>query len=133
MVLSRAWTLGRTPRADWTLTVVRPETTTAGSPAFADLRDSDLVAACLAGSTGAFDVIVQRHRRSVYQLCYRFVGNHEDASDLTQDTFLRAYRGLKNFRGQSSFSTWIRTAWFVGARSMLCQWFSSVFISSARA
>ena len=62
----------------------------------------------LSGRTaGAFDVIVERHRRSVYQLCYRFVGNHEDASDLSQDVFLRAYRGLGKFRGGSSLSTWL--------------------------
>ena len=57
--------------------------------------------------SGAFDVVVERHQRAVYQLCYRFVANHEDASDLTQDVFLRAYRGLRNFRGQSSLATWL--------------------------
>jgi RNA polymerase sigma-70 factor (ECF subfamily) len=66
-----------------------------------------LVEACLAGRPGAFDVVVERHRRPVYQLCYRFVGNHEDASDLSQDVFLRAYRGLRSFRGQSSLATWL--------------------------
>ena len=45
-----------------------------------------------------FDVIVERHRRQVYQLCYRFVGNHEDASDLAQDVFVRAYRGLRGYQ-----------------------------------
>src|SRR5262249_11384933 len=55
----------------------------------------------------AFDLIVERHRREVYQLCFRFVGNHEDASDLAQDTFIRAYRGLKAFRGGSTLSTWL--------------------------
>lgn len=72
-----------------------------------DLDEAALVAACLSGQQGAFDVIVERHRRAVYQLCYRYVGNHEDASDLAQDVFLRAYRGLKNFRGQSSLATWL--------------------------
>ena len=43
----------------------------------------------------------------MYQLCYRFVGNHEDASDLSQDVFLRAYRGLRSFRGRSSLATWL--------------------------
>ena len=76
-------------------------------PAVGKLSDVDLVAACLEGRPGAFDVIVERHRRPVYQLCYRFVGNHEDASDLSQDVFLRAYRGLKNFRGQSALGTWL--------------------------
>src|SRR5262252_2594185 len=69
--------------------------------------DADLVAACLAGEREAFDVIVERHRRHVYQLCYRFVGNHEDASDLAQDVFVRAYRGLKTFKSQASLGTWL--------------------------
>ena len=43
----------------------------------------------------------------MYQLCWRFVGNHEDASDLSQDIFLRAYKGLRSFRGQSSLATWL--------------------------
>jgi RNA polymerase sigma-70 factor (ECF subfamily) len=71
------------------------------------LDEHELVAACLQGRPGAFDLIVERHRRSVYQVCYRFVGNHEDASDLSQDVFLRAYRGLRNFRGGSSLATWL--------------------------
>jgi RNA polymerase sigma-70 factor (ECF subfamily) len=72
-----------------------------------EIGDADLVAACLAGKNGAFDDLVRRHQRAVYQLCYRFVGNHEDASDLSQDVFLRAYRGLRSFRGQSSLATWL--------------------------
>jgi RNA polymerase sigma-70 factor, ECF subfamily len=76
-------------------------------PALATLDERALVDACLANRPGAFDLIVERHRRAVYQLCYRFVGNHEDASDLSQDVFLRAYRGLRNFRGGSSLSTWL--------------------------
>jgi len=73
----------------------------------AELDEVALVAACLDGRTGAFDLIVERHRRPVYQLCYRFVRNREDASDLSQDVFLRAFRGLRNFRGQSSLATWL--------------------------
>jgi RNA polymerase sigma-70 factor, ECF subfamily len=69
--------------------------------------DAELVESCLAGRRESFDVIVERHQRHVYQLCYRFVGNHEDASDLAQDVFIRAYRGLKNFRGQASLGTWL--------------------------
>ena len=76
-------------------------------PALADLDERRLVEACLGGQSGAFDLIVERHRRSVYLLCYRFVSNHEDASDLSQDVFLRAYRGLRSFRGQSSLATWL--------------------------
>ena len=80
---------------------------TATESPLVDLSEAALVEACLAGRSGAFDLIVERHRRSVYQLCCRFVGNHEDASDLSQDIFLRAYRGLRSFRGQSSLGTWL--------------------------
>jgi RNA polymerase sigma-70 factor (ECF subfamily) len=73
----------------------------------AELSETALVEASVAGRHGAFDLIVERHRRSVYHLCYRFVGNHEDASDLSQDVFLRAFRGLRKFRGQSSLGTWL--------------------------
>jgi RNA polymerase sigma-70 factor (ECF subfamily) len=69
--------------------------------------DRMLVEACVGGHREAFDQIVERHQRQVYQLCYRFVGNHEDASDLAQDVFIRAYRGLHSFKGQSTFSTWL--------------------------
>lgn len=106
-----AWTtIPGTSKPAWDLTVVRPESQTSREPAAAglsELSEVELVTACLDGRAGAFDLIVERHRRSVYQLCYRFVANHEDASDLTQDVFLRAYRGLKNFRGQSSIATWL--------------------------
>src|SRR6267378_5756178 len=84
-----------------------PEPMTSADAPLADLDERTLVEACLASQPGAFDLIVERHRRSVYQLCYRFVGNHEDASDLAQDVFLRAFRGLRNFRGHSSLATWL--------------------------
>src|SRR5262245_62300905 len=104
--LSTAW--------DWTgrqgtpaLAPPAESMTGADEGALAELTEAALVDACLAGRTGAFDLIVERHRRPVYQLCYRYVGNHEDASDLAQDVFVRAYRGLRNFRGQSSLATWL--------------------------
>lgn len=69
--------------------------------------DAALVAAAQRGDTAAFDQLVTRHRRSVYQVCYRFVPHHDDAADLTQDTFVRAWKALGRFRGQARFSTWI--------------------------
>ena len=82
----------------WMVGAVRPLT---------ELDDSVLVSAAVAGNREAFDVLVERHRRTVYQVCYRFVNNHEDASDLAQDAFVRAWKGLKNFKGQSALSTWL--------------------------
>lgn len=69
--------------------------------------DRALVDAFLDGRPEAFDVIVDRHRRHVYQLCFRFMNNHEDASDLAQDVFVRAFKGLRNFKNESSLSTWL--------------------------
>jgi RNA polymerase sigma-70 factor, ECF subfamily len=69
--------------------------------------EQTLVSASVNGRAGAFDVIVERYRRQVYQLCYRFVGNHEDASDLAQDVFIRAYRGLRGYRAHASLGTWL--------------------------
>jgi RNA polymerase sigma-70 factor, ECF subfamily len=102
-----ASTFVRTADPGWELTVLRNDAIPMQIAALADLGESELVAASLAGHPGAFDLIVERHRRTVYQLCYRFVGNHEDASDLSQDVFLRAFRGLRNFKGQSSLGTWL--------------------------
>jgi len=89
------------------VTVVRHEPASAHADPLSGLTEAELVTACLAGQRDAFAVIVERHRRSVYQLCYRFVGNHEDASDLSQEVFLRAFRGLKGFKGQSTLATWL--------------------------
>lgn len=75
-----------------------------------DLRDADdhaLVEAFRGGRREAFDVIVERHQRTVYRLCFRFTGNHEDAADLAQDVFVRAYRGLPQFKGTSALGTWL--------------------------
>jgi len=71
------------------------------------LDDAALVRAAAAGSRDAFDALVRRHQRAVYQLCYRFAGNHADACDLAQEAFVRAYRGLAAFKGDAAFATWL--------------------------
>ncbi len=107
MASSFAWTLSRMSEPGRGVEVVRRGREAAGANPLASLEEPALVDACLAGDTRAFDVIVERHRRQIYLLCYRFVGNHEDASDLAQDVFVRAFRGLRTFRGRSSLSTWL--------------------------
>ena len=89
------------------VTVRETDTGPADVTDMAEFSEADLVVACLDGRRGAFDIIVERHRRPVYQICYRFMGNHEDASDLSQEVFLRAFRGLKNFKGGSTLGTWL--------------------------
>jgi RNA polymerase sigma-70 factor (ECF subfamily) len=94
-------------RPEWAVPVALSTRHEPEADSLAELDDHALVAACVAGRKDAFDLIVGRHRRSVYLLCYRFVGRHEDAADLAQDVFLRAYRAIGKFRGQSSLSTWL--------------------------
>lgn len=92
----------------WAVTVVKSAATEPGTPPdYAAVDDAALVTAAIDGRREAFDAIVERHRRIVYQVCYRFVSNHEDASDLSQESFVRAWRGLKTFKGQSALSTWL--------------------------
>jgi RNA polymerase sigma-70 factor, ECF subfamily len=94
----------------WTITVAQQGGGALPAAAGAELEALDeraLVAACVAGRRDAFDEIVVRHRRAVYRICYRFVGNHEDATDLGQEVFLRAYRALGSFKGDASFGTWL--------------------------
>lgn len=76
----------------------------------ADLEGADdqtLVAAVTSGRREAFDVIVARYRKPIYRLCYRFAGNHEDASDLAQDVFVRAFKGIARFKGDAALGTWL--------------------------
>ena len=103
-MLTRVWP--GTMRPDWTVTVAGTEHQT-NWESWRGADEGRLVEACLAGHREAFDIIVERHQRRVYQLCYRFVSNHEDASDLVQDVFVRAWQKLSLFRGDSAFSTWL--------------------------
>src|SRR5262245_42794306 len=108
MAASLVLSLPRMAEPDWNATHVRPTGPVPETPLNLEgMAGPDLVAACLAGNSRAFDVIVERHRRGIYQLCYRFVGNPEDAADLSQDVFLRAYKGLASFRGHASVGTWL--------------------------
>jgi RNA polymerase sigma-70 factor (ECF subfamily) len=70
-------------------------------------QDLEAVAACQQGEAEAFGRLVERYQREIYRLCYRFVNDHHDASDMAQEAFLRAYRAIGKFRGDSSFSTWL--------------------------
>jgi RNA polymerase sigma-70 factor, ECF subfamily len=82
---------------------------TAARPALAGLRvdDREAVEACQRGEREAFDHLVERYQRDVYRLCYRYVNDPQDANDMAQEVFLKAYRAIGKFRGDSSFSTWL--------------------------
>lgn len=69
--------------------------------------DAELVRQTLCGNTTAYNGLVQRYQRQVYNLAYRMLGNAEDSGDLVQETFLRAYGALASFRQDASFLTWL--------------------------
>lgn len=68
---------------------------------------SELVLAAREGDRSAFDELVRRTHAETYTLALRLTGNEEDARDVTQEAYLRAYRGLRRFRGDAQFSTWM--------------------------
>jgi RNA polymerase sigma-70 factor (ECF subfamily) len=69
--------------------------------------DAELVRRARLGETAALDELVQRHFKPVYNLAYRLAGNHDDASDIAQEAFLRVHHALPNFRGEANFTTWL--------------------------
>ena len=69
--------------------------------------DDELIAAFLEGNEEAFNRLVLKHQRRAYNIAYRFLANHEDATEVAQDAFVRVYRNLRRFKGQSSFKTWL--------------------------
>ncbi len=69
--------------------------------------DEELVARATAGDQDAFNQLVKRWERPIYALAYRTLGRDEEARDVVQDAFLRAYRGLKGFKGEAKFSSWL--------------------------
>ena len=69
--------------------------------------DEELVARASAGDLESFNQLVSRWERPIYALAYRTLGREEDARDVVQEAFLRAYRGLRGFKGQAKFSSWL--------------------------
>lgn len=69
--------------------------------------DLDLVARCQSGDAQAFDMLVTRYRGKIYAMTYNMVRNEQDAWDLAQDSFLKAWKSMGKFRGQSAFFTWL--------------------------
>ena len=78
----------------------------ASPPERADSTDA-LIEACLRGDQSAWNAIVNRYRRKVFNVAYTFVGRHDEAEDLTQDIFLKVFKALRTFDRRANFTTWI--------------------------
>jgi RNA polymerase sigma-70 factor (ECF subfamily) len=69
--------------------------------------DEELVALATAGDADGFNQLVRRWERPIFALAYRMLGREDDARDVCQETFLRAFQGIKGFKGQAKFSSWL--------------------------
>jgi RNA polymerase sigma-70 factor (ECF subfamily) len=85
----------------------KPAGREAASPEVPEVPEKELVDRARKGDTGAYDGLIRRYQERIYATVYHMTSNHEDANDLTQESFIKAYHALKSFKGGSSFYTWI--------------------------
>jgi RNA polymerase sigma factor (sigma-70 family) len=83
------------------------------------LSDIELIQHTLAGDQSAYTELVKRHQRFVFTLAMRFAKGREDAEEIAQDCFIKAYRSLASFQGQSKFSTWLYSIVYTTAMTFL--------------
>src|SRR5213078_4346441 len=74
---------------------------------YLDLSDEQLVQLAVSEDPNAFGEIVRRWERKIFALCFGMLGREDEASDAAQETFIAAYRNLKNFRGEAKVSSWL--------------------------
>jgi RNA polymerase sigma-70 factor (ECF subfamily) len=83
----------------------QPNRPTSAADEVAEVRK--LVREAQAGDLSAYDELVRRHQERIYGLCYHMTSNHEDAHDLAQDAFVKAWQAIRTFKGDASFYTWV--------------------------
>ncbi|HET6421763.1 MAG TPA: sigma-70 family RNA polymerase sigma factor [Geobacteraceae bacterium] len=83
--------------------------------------DTRLVSACKQGDMDAFDALVRKYQKKMFNIAFRITGDHDDACETVQEAFLSACRGVKGFRGDSCFSTWLTAITVNLARNRLKQ------------
>ena len=76
-------------------------------PVLAPTHDVVLVRRAQSGDVTAYDELIRRYQERIYATVYHMTSNHEDANDLTQETFIKGFQALKSFKGDSSFYTWV--------------------------
>ena len=86
------------------MTMAAPAT---NSPAAAEPDEMTLVSQARRGDMDAYSSLVRRYQERIYATMYHMTSNHEDANDLAQESFIKAYQALKSFKGDSSFYTWL--------------------------
>ena len=71
------------------------------------ISDAECVRRLQRGETDAFETLVRRHQKTIFNLAYRMLGDYDEAAETTQEAFLSAYRAIGRFRGEANFSTWL--------------------------
>lgn len=92
--------------------------------------DLQLVEACQKGDQMAFEQLVLKHQKRVFNIVYRFLGDYEEAKDLTQEVFIRVYKAIKGFRKEAQFSTWVYYITCNTCRNKLRQWKTRPMVES---
>jgi RNA polymerase sigma-70 factor (ECF subfamily) len=73
----------------------------------AAISDAECVQNLQRGQTDAFEILIRRHEKTIFNLVYRMLGDYDEAAEVSQEAFLSAYRAIGTFRGDSNFSTWL--------------------------
>jgi RNA polymerase sigma-70 factor (ECF subfamily) len=89
-------------------------------PTHAD-EDGELVSLCKKGDLNAFEELVRRHQKRMFNMAYRLLGDYDEAANVVQDAFLSAYRGIGDFEERARFSTWLHTILINHSRNRLKQ------------
>ena len=71
------------------------------------ISDAECVRKLQRGETDAFETLIRRHQKTIFNLVYRMLGDYDEAAEISQEAFLSAYRAIGNFRGDANFSTWL--------------------------
>lgn len=82
-------------------------------------KDLELVLLCKNEDINAFEALVERHQKKMFNIAYRMTDNYEDASDIVQETFISAFKSIKKFKGESLFSTWLTSILINHAKNRL--------------
>ena len=72
-------------------------------------QDAALVSLARKGDLGAFELLVSRHQKRVFNIAFRLIGDYDDACEVVQDAFVSVYKNIKTFRGEAKFTTWVTT------------------------
>ena len=86
---------------------MRQQSNSADPMASDSISDADYVRRLQRGETDAFEILVRRHEKTIFNLVYRMLGDYDEAAEVSQEVFLSAYRAVGRFRGDANFSTWL--------------------------